>query len=1131
MANPNFPGSSNCMKGVSSLAIQSQPDRVELESQSNQSIGTAALTTLTHSRRRVSPFELQAVQKRVGSTVRWIRGNWVEVVFPSLIFLLPLLVFDNLLRPGFESYWNTALPSGWMNVSTFSVTAYDHGYTNIDPLGNVGFSQVLTGLLVPVAGPYALHLVDALSNPVMGLGIYLFARRNSGNAGYAFAIALFGTFNPYTLAYNTVDVVSLYRTCFFAFFLLAYVELRVRDRITFLPVAMLTFALPSIHGASLFLELGAIPILEISYVFATRVAFRAYLLKVYVPLLLVGAFIAAHLHDLYLVQTQLAGLGTSSSQYWMMQRHSLVQVLTLSAMYPWENTLSILLPTELTRMVSVAFLLLIVLIIGGLLFTSYRLPSAFRADQLMRFLMSFSVIFGTYGVLFASRGSDFLGMNALLSSILPVNNVVDNGDDGIFMVLTLVASCTLLFRALTLAARAEVRPRVGGRAFSGVSQLLGLRPRHAWPVGKLIAIAAVFLLIIIAVPVIALSTQLNDAWAPAQIPRTSMVAYGNLSHLGSGYTLVLPDTTAMSFNYSQNELHSSSGVLNPTNPSFWNIFPDFRPYYYDQPYSSVLIADLSTNTIASRESFDVLSTELGIEYILSFPPSSVVSYWPSSSPAFDTAYLLNATDFSPISISSTDSLLLNPNYLGLGFASSWVTVSRNATSAIAKESAVGMMLPVMSPSVFDRYGRTLSAITFNRTIYAARAGSLAYVVPVEGHDILSLDSSPAPPFPMNPLSSMPVTSQCLATGNLPGTGSFVISPGRGGVYGLGQGNSGVNYSNSELHQFLSHSTPSSYLHLVVSSPAEIVMRVNASLQGRLTLTSGNLDSFIVPYWGGQVSLSNLTWQNQSRNFVGTLNSSQLLNGANLTMLIVGGVLTVILGADTLYSVKLPSNTNLTMNLTRNEFYVDNFNSRPLVRVSSDSLQTSSSGLQLVSLWNCTGVGEGYEPMILQSGNTGLLSLYPTAFSALLGLNATLSLSGEYSVRVPNGKFGYLLVTTQSNCTLQEGGEDVSPGFNANGFEQAYIVYGNSSFKLTLIVNAHSGAWAWSYLATLLLLGVASIFAFFWKSLCVTRRQRRPPHRSPSSRGKLDEQLGENQVESVRPRAASLDSKSSCEAVK
>ena len=116
--------------------------------------------------------------------------------------LIPVLIFSNVLKSGYISYYDLTIPSSWMKIYPSNFFSYLNGEnaTNSFYAYKLTSSLSLISLLLYfLFGSNGIHLADLVPLTLLGPFAYIFSRYFVKSKVIGIVIAIFFLFNPYTM--------------------------------------------------------------------------------------------------------------------------------------------------------------------------------------------------------------------------------------------------------------------------------------------------------------------------------------------------------------------------------------------------------------------------------------------------------------------------------------------------------------------------------------------------------------------------------------------------------------------------------------------------------------------------------------------------------------------------------------------------------------------------------------------------------------------------------------------------------------------------------------------------------------------------------------------------------------------
>lgn len=666
-----------------------------------------------------------------------------DIIYSIGLIAIQTVLFRNILRNGFYSYWDLVVPSSWMNTSLLQPTAVMYGLSQ--PFSLLNSRLYLQAVLIVLFGNFGIHLFPLLVESTLAIFAYTYMRYFELSPHISFFLSLVVLFNPFVLIMNVDSLVNIYQFMFVFPFIVSYYHFRVERKIAWILPSALFMALPSIYGNDLILFFSIILFTELSIFIVDGFPTHRQVSQLLMPIALITVFVLVHLGDLLVALRTLRASGGISRTF-SLPSYNLYQIITFQAVYPWENSIEVFFSPVLYHFIAFAFVAIFV-VLCFLFFLNYeKLKTTGKRKH--RILVSTIFPFIIFSFALASFGSDYLFVNTAIHVVFPEIYVIDPWDNGIYVLLAYI----FLFQALLYMYGNTSGKEIRGRP----SRVPGALRDHWKQLGSKITsmtLSVTLILALITVPLFAfVSFNLGNSITSTHIPSSDVKIYNYLESHGTGYLFPVPYTYGVTFNYSRMTLSGIGNSISRTNNMFWWTYP---PMQWLPPTNlSLLLRNcLYRNTTASKIQFDSLANLLGVQYLLDFNPSYVTGIWyPTfpNLPALPTSYILNMTDFKIIYSSRDVTLFQNPSYRGIAYTVNDAILansSQSAFQAILYETSFGASLPVV---VGQDIGNASGSL-YTTTSYSNLNSTFQPLPLVDGNDIQFSANTKLPYF----ISSLP----------------------------------------------------------------------------------------------------------------------------------------------------------------------------------------------------------------------------------------------------------------------------------------------------------------------------------------------------------------------------------------
>jgi hypothetical protein len=641
--------------------------------------------------------------------------NKIDILAVAILMIIPVLIFNNILKPGFISFFDLPVPANWMNIYPNSIESYIAGlnYYNTIVSANLNYSfSVISLILTEFLGPYGAHIADIIPQILLGPFAYLFSRYFITDRRVSFILSLFVMFNPFVMEFNFDNITNIYSYEFIMPFIISYIELRIKKNSRAAPFVMLFFLLPSIYGSIPLLYAGVVIVLEISYLIASLGNLRRFLSKLLFLPVIIATYLLINIGTLLNISGINASLGNVilAPNKPQPPHFNFIQIISFRAVYPYQNGFRFLFPLNISGILENLLLIFFLLVALMLILRSVKIVRGKNTTTLTLFF--FTILFFIYSLGILSAGSDYFYINRLIFLLFPSINfpaLINLWDNGIFMVIFYVSAVISLVIP-TEQRKMGTNPTIRNPRKKLVNIISSKRAKQAY-----LAVTLTIILITSAFYVVS-SIGLNNSYGPDVVPEIDVAVYKFLENNSNGFFLTVPTTHAVSFNYDKIYVDAFGMKIGTADTDFWWNFPPSR-FYLSGPFFSDIVNSLYYgNNASSRNEFDNLATLSGIEYVINFNPETVASAFGSLS--LSNAYISSHTDFKLILDTNEVSIFQNPYYRGLSYTSSDFLVSSNTLNDTVKESRMNLSLPVVTPTQFNYLSTfaSVKGVTFNETL-------------------------------------------------------------------------------------------------------------------------------------------------------------------------------------------------------------------------------------------------------------------------------------------------------------------------------------------------------------------------------------------------------------------------------
>ena len=640
--------------------------------------------------------------------------------------LIPVLIFSNVLKSGYISYYDLTIPSSWMKIYPSNFFSYLNGEnaTNSFYAYKLTSSLSLISLLLYfLFGSNGIHLADLVPLTLLGPFAYIFSRYFVKSKVIGIVIAIFFLFNPYTMILTLDSISNIYSSEFILPFFITYIELRLYNKKKLAPLVILILSIPSIYGITLVLYFGTMVLMEMSFLVLNAKNLRDYFKQFIIVPIIILTYLIININDLIGAKSILVQIGLNNSAS-VPPNYDVFSIITLQAVYFYENGLTVFFNHSV-----VVLLEIIILIILSILFSIYILSLFIHKlflNKKVNFLAIFIPLFFIFSMSIMSMGSNYLYINKIISYFFPEIYYIDPWDNGIFIIFTI--SILLIFGSLSFPI-SQINTDFTFKSRMTIMRKFALAFFHS---RKLLTVS-IFLILLFSSFYIATNYSLNQAYSPEHIPQAQEQAYKSLENDSCGFAITVPTTYAITFNYSNHSINLfGKKVIHSAATFFWNN-PPIRIYESGKYYSQIVNSLYNTNNNSTKNEFDSLATICGIHYLIYFNASNIVNVWASSIISYSN--ITKKTDFQLSYKSKSIDIFTNPYYRGLSYGVNCVIISNHPSQATLEESRLNLTIPTISFEMYSNISKIhkMKALTFNESIYKQSGRTISLIIPFESN--------------------------------------------------------------------------------------------------------------------------------------------------------------------------------------------------------------------------------------------------------------------------------------------------------------------------------------------------------------------------------------------------------------